>query len=191
MLINKQELLKKLEDSTKDCQSCSLAGTRKNLVFGKGSPNARVLLIGEGPGADEDRLGQPFVGKAGQLLDKIIFASNIPQEDIYICNVVKCRPPANRFPTPMEVIACKPYLREQLRIINPDLIVCLGSLAAQVLIAPDAKITQIRGQWVKKGAFLIMPTFHPAALLRDESKKRLVWEDIKKVCEQYQQLQTT
>ncbi|MEG2213376.1 MAG: uracil-DNA glycosylase, partial [Clostridiales bacterium] len=133
--------------------------------------------------------GCPFVGKAGQLLDKIIAAADLPQGDMYICNVVKCRPPGNRLPTPEETIACKPFLREQIRIIQPKIIVCLGSLASQIVLNDGAfRITRGRGVWVNRGRFPIMPTFHPAALLRDQSKKRPVWEDFLQVSAKYQRI---
>ncbi|MCL1874279.1 MAG: uracil-DNA glycosylase [Clostridiales bacterium] len=180
--------LTNLAASLENCQGCELAQGRRHLVFGRGSPRARLMLIGEGPGADEDRLGQPFVGRAGQLLDKILAAAELPGDDTYICNVVKCRPPDNRLPNAAEVEACKPHLREQIRLIRPQLIVCLGALASQVLIGPQARITRDRGRWLQKGRMLIMPTFHPAALLRDESKKRPVWEDMQAVRDQYQAL---
>lgn len=171
-----------------NCQDCPLGKTRHKLVFGKGSPTALIMLIGEGPGADEDRLGLPFVGRAGQLLDKILAAAQLPMEDVYIANVVKCRPPGNRLPNPAETAACRVYLREQLRIIQPKIIVCLGAAATQLVVDPRAKITKLRGQWVQKGEFRIMPTFHPAALLRDESKKRPVWEDMQQVRDAYFQI---
>ena len=173
--------LSELELSLKGCTACELCQNRTQVVFGRGNPRAALMFVGEGPGADEDRLGYPFVGKAGQLLDKIIAAAELPAEDIYIANVVKCRPPGNRLPNPAEVETCKIFLRRQIQIVKPEIIVCLGALAAQLLVSPEAKITRIRGQWVEKGRIAIMPTFHPAALLRDESKKRPVWEDMKAV----------
>lgn len=180
----KQEL-DRLEEELKNCRACPLGATRTNMVFGKGSDRATVMLIGEGPGADEDKQGVPFVGRAGQLLDRILEAAELPMDDIYIANVVKCRPPNNRLPLPDEIGVCKNYLREQIRIIAPRIIVCLGACATQLLIDPQAKITKVRGQWVKKGAFLIMPTFHPAALLRDGSKKKDVWQDMQAVRDEY------
>ncbi len=183
--MSKALALQQLYKSLENCRACPLGETRQNLVFGKGSPNALIMFIGEGPGADEDKLGQPFVGRAGQLLDQILEAAQLPWEDIYIANVVKCRPPKNRLPQPEEIAACKVYLREQLRIIKPKIIVCLGALATQLVIDPKAKITKVRGIWVEKGAFKIMPTFHPAALLRDGSRKRSVWEDMQQVREAY------
>jgi len=182
-----KESLHLLEQQVAHCQDCPLGKLRQNPVFGKGSLSASLMLIGEGPGADEDRMGLPFVGRAGQLLDRILEAAELPFEDIYICNVVKCRPPNNRLPQIEEVAACKGYLREQLRLIHPHIIVCLGSLATQVVVSDDAKITRDRGKWVQKGAFMIMPTFHPAALLRDESKKSLVWQDMQAVRDEYRQ----
>ena len=173
--------LSELELSLKNCAACELCEKRTQVVFGRGNPRAALMFVGEGPGADEDRLGYPFVGKAGQLLDKIIAAAGLPPEDIYIANVVKCRPPGNRLPNPAEVEACKIFLRRQIQIIKPEIIVCLGALATQLLVSPEAKITRVRGQWIEKGRMSIMPTFHPAALLRDESKKLPVWEDMKAV----------
>lgn len=182
------QALEQLKNKIGDCQLCNLASGRQNIVISRGAPAARIMLIGEGPGADEDKQGLPFVGRAGQLLDKILAAAELPGEDTYICNVVKCRPPNNRLPNPDEVAICKPFLREQIKIVYPQIIVCLGALSTQVLIDEEARITRVRGQWHKKGAFWIMPTFHPAALLRDENKKRLVWQDMQQVRDKYRQL---
>ncbi|MGI6362016.1 MAG: uracil-DNA glycosylase [Bacillota bacterium] len=180
--------LKRLAEQLQNCKKCSLSEKRQHMVFGKGSLRADIMFIGEGPGADEDRLGRPFVGRAGQLLDHLMEAAELPPHDIYICNVVKCRPPGNRLPQEAEIEACKPFLRQQIKYIAPKIIVCLGSLAAQVVIDPEARITKIRGQWLKKGPFHIMPTFHPAALLRDESKKREVYSDMRTVRDHYRKL---
>lgn len=180
--------LAELEQSLAGCQRCGLCRGRQNIVFGRGAAAARIMFVGEGPGGDEDRLGLPFVGRAGQLLDKILAAAELPPEDIYICNVVKCRPPGNRLPEAAEVAACKPYLREQIRIVQPWIIVCLGALAGQTLLEPGLKITRDRGSWRRKGAFWLLPTFHPAALLRDESKKRPVWQDMLSLRERYHEL---
>ncbi|MGI6064935.1 MAG: uracil-DNA glycosylase [Bacillota bacterium] len=180
--------LDELEKNLQKCTSCGLCRTRTNMVFGKGSRDAQVMFVGEGPGEEEDRQGKPFVGKAGQLLDRIIAASELLPEHVYICNVVKCRPPGNRLPNEEEVDACKPFLREQIRLIRPKIIVCLGALATQTIVRPEARITRDRGLWVQKGSFYIMPTFHPAALLRDPSKKRLVWEDMKQVRDRYKSI---
>ncbi|MGI5840103.1 MAG: uracil-DNA glycosylase [bacterium] len=163
----------------RDCRVCRLRAGCRGVVFGEGSPIARLLFVGEGPGEMEDRLGRPFVGKAGQLLDKILAAAGFERDAVYITNVVKCRPPANRLPLPDEVAACLPLLKQQIGIINPDIVVCLGALATQTLLDPKARITKVRGRLVEKGGRKILPTFHPAALLRDESKKRPVWEDFK------------
>lgn len=180
--------LAELEQNLAGCTRCGLAEQRNHIVFGRGAAAGRIMLVGEGPGGDEDRLGQPFVGRAGQLLDRILAAAELPREDVYICNVVKCRPPGNRLPAAPEVEACKPFLREQIRIVQPWLIVCLGALASQMLIDPQIRITRDRGHWYRKGAFWLMPTFHPAALLRDESKKRPVWQDMQAVRDKYREL---
>ncbi len=180
--------LRDLEQELQGCDKCDLGATRTKLVFGKGSLHARMMFIGEGPGQQEDFQGKPFVGKAGQLLDRIISAAGFQENQVYICNVVKCRPPGNRVPNFSEIEACKPFLREQIRSIRPRIIVCLGALAAQTVISPEIKITRDRGIWVQKGSFQIMPTFHPAALLRDPEKKKLVWEDMKKVREVFNRI---
>jgi DNA polymerase len=142
-------------------------------------------MVGEGPGADEDRIGIPFVGKAGQLLDKILQAANILRDDIFITNVVKCRPPGNRLPLQPEVEACIPYLRQQIDLIDPEIIVCLGSLATKNLIDRKAAITRMRGKWHTIGGRKVIATFHPAALLRDPSRKKDVWEDFKQIMKIY------
>jgi DNA polymerase len=143
------------------------------------------MLIGEGPGADEDKLGRPFVGKAGELLDKILAAVDINREEVYITNVVKCHPPENRTPQKDETAACLPYLREQIQIINPQIIVALGAVATQAMLGPEARITKVRGTWHELGDIQVMPTYHPAALLRDPAKKRPVWQDIQSVRDAY------
>ncbi|MDD2554561.1 MAG: uracil-DNA glycosylase [Desulfotomaculaceae bacterium] len=169
------------------CARCSLRAGCAGVVFGEGNPGARLMLIGEGPGADEDLQGRPFVGKAGQLLDQILGAINLDRfTHTYIANVVKCRPPGNRAPKPEEAGQCLPWLFRQIELVSPDLIVLLGSTALQNLIDPEVRITKMRGQWlVSKSGIKIMPTYHPAALLRDMSKKRPVWEDFQKVREEY------
>ena len=165
-----------------DCRRCRLAGGRTNLVFGVGNPRARLVFVGEGPGADEDAKGEPFVGRAGQLLTEIITKGmRLRREDVYICNVVKCRPPGNRNPEPDEVAACEPFLVRQLQAIAPEVIVALGKFAAQTLLRSKTPITQMRGRWFDYHGIMIMPTFHPAYLLRNPGDKRLVWEDIQKV----------
>jgi uracil-DNA glycosylase len=165
-----------------DCRRCKLAGGRTNLVYGVGDPHARLVFVGEGPGADEDAKGEPFVGRAGQLLTEIITKGmKLRREDVYICNVVKCRPPGNRNPEPDEVAACEPFLVRQLRAIGPEVIVALGKFAAQTLLRSKTPITQLRGRWFDYQGIMLMPTFHPAYLLRNPGDKRLVWEDIQKV----------
>jgi uracil-DNA glycosylase family 4 len=165
-----------------DCRRCKLAGGRTNLVFGVGDPHARLVFVGEGPGADEDAKGEPFVGRAGQLLTEIITKGmRLRREDVYICNVVKCRPPGNRNPEPDEVEACEPFLIRQLRAIGPQVIVALGKFAAQTLLRAKTPITQLRGRWFDYHGIMLMPTFHPAYLLRNPGEKRVVWEDIQKV----------
>jgi DNA polymerase len=158
-----------------------LGQTRTNIVIGRGNINAPILFVGEGPGEQEDLHGQPFVGAAGQLLDTLLEALMLKQDDYYIANVVKCRPPNNRVPTDDEAEKCLPYLRNQVALIRPKIIVCLGSTAAKYVISKDIKITQIRGKWIERKGYWMMPTFHPAALLRDQSKKVLLFRDIKEV----------
>jgi DNA polymerase len=164
-----------------DCQRCRLHEKRTNVVFGVGDPNARLMFIGEGPGADEDRQGEPFVGRAGQLLTRIIEAMGLRREQVYIANVVKCRPPENRTPLPEEVITCSPFLFQQVATIRPRVIVCLGTPAAQTVLATRETITRMRGTFREVGGIRIMPTFHPAYLLRNPAAKREVWEDMKNV----------
>jgi DNA polymerase len=183
------QTLEEMRKSLSQCRKCGLATNRTNVVFGTGNPMALLMLVGEGPGADEDRLGQPFVGAAGKLLDRILAACDITREEVYIANIVKCRPPGNRVPSREEAEACLPFLRRQLDLIKPRIIVLLGSTALQYLIGPEARITRIRGQWFEQlhGA-RVMPTYHPAALLRDPAKKREVWEDFQKVRDAYNAL---
>lgn len=172
------------------CQKCRLCDTRKHAVPGEGDPRARLMFIGEGPGRDEDELGRPFVGAAGQLLEKMIGAIGLTRSNVYIANVVKCRPPGNRAPEPDEVAACFPYLRAQTALIRPDVIVLLGGSALKAVLGSQYGITRARGQWIDRKGTWIMPTFHPAALLRDESKKRPVWEDLKMVRDKLAELET-
>ena len=160
------------------CRACRLCETRTNVVFGVGNPHARVMLIGEGPGQHEDEQGEPFVGRAGQLLDKMMDAVGLSrQKNVYIANMVKCRPPQNRDPAPDETEACLPYLREQVRAISPLVIVCLGRIAAQRLIAPDFRVTRQHGEFFDKNGTLMMGTLHPAALLRNPRQKPEAFED--------------
>ena len=165
----------------RDCRLCKLGRTRTNAVPGEGHPHARIMFVGEGPGADEDAQGRPFVGAAGRLLDKIIAAMDLNRKEVFIGNVVKCRPPGNRVPESDEVSACVPYLARQIELIRPDILVILGATALKALIDPKASITRMRGTWLTRSGIMVMPTFHPAALLRDPGKKVLVWEDMNKV----------
>jgi DNA polymerase len=165
-----------------DCRLCKLAPGRTHLVFGVGNPRARLVFVGEAPGADEDLKGEPFVGRAGQLLTEIITKGmRLRREDVYICNVIKCRPPGNRNPEPDEVASCEPFLLRQLELIGPEVVVALGKFAAQALLRSKTPITQLRGRWFDYHGMMLMPTFHPAYLLRNPGDKRLVWEDIQKV----------
>lgn len=165
-----------------DCTRCKLCEGRTNLVFGVGNPHAEVVFVGEGPGAREDERGEPFVGPAGQLLTKMIVAMGYERDEVYICNVVKCRPPGNRDPEPGEVAACEPFLKAQLAAIEPKVIVGLGRFAVQCLLGdPNARITRVRGQWADYEGIALMPTFHPAYLLRNASAKRDAWADLKSV----------
>jgi uracil-DNA glycosylase family 4 len=165
-----------------DCQRCKLAPHRTNLVFGVGSPRARLVFVGEGPGADEDAQGEPFVGRAGQLLTEIITKGmRLRRDEVYIANVIKCRPPGNRNPEPDEVASCEPFLLRQLELIAPEVVVALGKFAAQTLLRTKTPITQLRGRWFDYRGIKLMPTFHPAYLLRNPADKRLVWQDIQQV----------
>ena len=172
-----------LKKACAECEGCELCKTRTNCVFGVGNKNADILFVGEAPGEQEDLSGTPFVGRAGQLLDKFLYAIDINREDVYIANILKCRPPKNRDPLPAEEDACIGYLREQVALIKPKVIVCLGRIAAMRLIKPDFKITQEHGQWFKKGGYLMTAVYHPAAVLRDPRKKEDMLEDMKKIKE--------
>jgi len=181
--------LEKIAAEVRLCRKCDLGPLRTNAVPGEGCPVARIVFVGEGPGADEDAQGRPFVGRAGQLLDKIITASGLKRSDVYICNVLKCRPPENRDPRPDEIISCLPYLQRQIELINPDIIVALGAHAARALLNTNKAIGQLRGQFHEYYTGLgsppikLMATYHPAYLLRNYSpdNRRRVWEDMKKV----------
>jgi len=164
-----------------DCKRCKLHLGRTNLVFGEGATKASLVFVGEGPGRDEDLQGRPFVGEAGGLLTKIIKAMGLTRESVYICNVVKCRPPHNRDPEPDEIAACIPFLERQIRLISPKVICTLGRVAAQGLLGQEFKITRQRGEWYSFKDIPLMPTYHPAYLLRNQAAKRDVWEDVKKI----------
>jgi uracil-DNA glycosylase len=164
-----------------DCQRCKLCSGRKQIVYGSGNPKAELVFVGEGPGEEEDKQGIPFVGAAGQLLTKMIEAMKFSRDTVYICNVVKCRPPGNRNPEPDEIQACEPFLRAQLRVIKPKVIVALGKFAAQTLLRDDTTITRLRGQWRQYEGIDLMPTFHPAYLLRSPEEKKKAWMDLQEV----------
>lgn len=164
-----------------DCQRCRLASGRRNLVFGVGSPQADLMFIGEAPGFDEDRLGEPFVGKAGQLLTRMIGAMGLSREGVYIANIIKCRPPKNRDPQPDEVATCEPFLRAQIDAIGPRILIAMGNFAVKTLLRTDTGITRMRGTWRSYHGIPLMPTFHPAYLLRNAEKKRPVWNDLQAV----------
>jgi len=173
--------LEALREVLGDCRRCKLCKGRTNIVFGVGNPRARLMVIGEGPGEEEDLQGKPFVGKAGGLLNDIIGAMGLRREDVYIANVVKCRPPNNRNPEPDEIVACEPFLRRQIELVGPEAIVSLGNFATQALLGDRTPISRRRGRWHEVAGVALMPTFHPAYLLRNPADKRLVWEDIKLV----------
>ncbi len=173
--------LESIREELGDCQRCKLAPSRTNIVFGSGNPNAELVFVGEAPGFDEDQQGLPFVGRAGQLLTKIIESIGIKREDVYICNVLKCRPPENRNPQPDEVAACNPFLRKQLATIRPKVVCCLGAFAAQTVLQSAAPISKLRGAFHDVDGMRIIATFHPAYLLRSPEKKRDVWEDMKQI----------
>jgi DNA polymerase len=174
--------LEELRAAIGDCRRCKLWPGRTHLVFGVGNPKARLMFIGEGPGRDEDLQGEPFVGRAGQLLTDIITKGmGLKREDVYIANVVKCRPPENRNPEPDEVASCEPFLKKQIDLVRPEIIIALGKFAVETLLQSKVPITKVRGNWYTYHGIKLMPTFHPAYLLRNPGDKKLVWEDIKKV----------
>lgn len=178
------ETLEEINEEVKKCTKCKLCKNRTNTVFGTGNPHARVMFIGEGPGADEDMQGEPFVGKAGKLMNQAFKGLGISREEVYIANIVKCRPPNNRNPEKDEADACIDYLRNQVMIIKPEIIVLLGSVALKNILGEEYGITKSRGKWIVKKDIKYMPTFHPAALLRDEAKKVDFWNDLKLVVEE-------
>ena len=177
-----------LESTCAACQKCALGATRTKSVFGTGNREAALLFVGEAPGEQEDLSGVPFVGRAGQLLDKFLEAVEIPREQVYIANILKCRPPQNRDPLPEEEDACIDYLREQVRLIRPRVIVCLGRVSAKRLIKPDFAITKEHGEWVKKGDYWMTAVYHPAYLLRDPRKKEGMLEDMKRIAAKLKEL---
>jgi len=170
------------------CTRCALHATRTNVVPGEGNPDARIAFVGEAPGQDEDQTGRPFVGRAGELLTRMIAAMHFRREEVFILNVIKCRPPGNRNPEPEEINACEHYLLRQLEIIQPRMIVTLGKFASQRLLNTGTPISRLRGQWAEYNGIPVMPTFHPSYLLRSPSEKRLAWEDLQKVMAEYERL---
>jgi DNA polymerase len=168
-----------------DCRRCKLCRGRTHIVFGAGNPHARLMFIGEGPGQEEDRAGEPFVGAAGQLLNRIIDAIKLRRADVYIANIVKCRPPGNRLPEPDEIAACLPFLRRQIAAIRPLFICTLGSCAAQTLLNTSEAVSRLRGRFFDLGGIRVLPTFHPAYLLRNPEKKREVWKDMQRLMKEF------
>ena len=175
---DKSRRLEELREKIGECKRCKLWNGRTHIVFGTGNPDTRLLFVGEGPGEEEDRQGKPFVGRAGELLTKMIGAMGLVRDDVYIANVVKCRPPQNRNPEEDEITACRPFLEEQIAIIRPEVICALGTFAAHTLLETEVKISGLRGKVHVKGNYKIVPTFHPAYLLRNAGHKRLAWEDL-------------
>jgi len=183
--LNDYELLKK---RALGCTGCRLRETCKQVVFSAGNIKSKIIFVGEGPGSDEDDQGIPFVGRAGQLLNQILAAAEFKRAEVYIANVVKCRPPGNRLPNPDEVKVCRNFLEAEIRIIQPKIVVCLGAMATQTVVDPRAKIGQLRGKWLLRNGIKIMPTYHPAALLRNPNYKRPTWEDFKLIRDEYRSL---
>lgn len=182
------DALTELREAVTHCNQCGLAQKRTHVIFGEGSFNAGIMIVGEAPGRDEDIVGRPFVGKSGQLLDKILAACGFTREKhVFISNIVKCRPPDNRVPTPQEATTCLPWLLQQIELIDPKIIVLLGATALKYLAGPDHRITRERGTWIHWQNRLTMPVYHPAALLRDPTLKRDTWEDFKKIVVAYRQ----
>ena len=173
--------LERIRAELGDCQRCKLAPTRTNLVFGVGNAKAELMFVGEGPGADEDVQGEPFVGKAGQLLTKMIAAMGLSREQVYIANIIKCRPPKNRNPEPDEIAACHPFLSQQISAIRPKIICALGTFSAQTLLNTQARISDLRGRFHDLNGVQVLPTFHPAYLLRNPDEKKRVWEDLQMI----------
>ena len=186
--MNRTDSWSQLLKDCQDCCACELHKTRTNCVFGTGNTSADILFVGEAPGENEDKTGTPFVGRAGQLLDKFLFAVDIPREDVYIANILKCRPPKNRDPLPAEEDACIEFLRRQVRLLQPKIIVCLGRISAMRLIKPDFKITKEHGEWFERGNFVITAVYHPALLLRDPRRKEEMLEDMKKIKEKLNEM---
>jgi len=178
---SRAEQLAALEEELQSCRRCPLWTTRRTVVFGEGNPEARLMFVGEGPGEEEDLQGRPFVGRAGQLLTKIINAMGLSRNDVYIANIVKCRPPGNRVPNPEERQACTPFLRRQIEVIGPRVICALGAVAAQFFLQTEAAVSVLRGRFHSYGSIDLMATYHPAYLLRNPKAKKQVWEDVQEI----------
>jgi DNA polymerase len=176
-----EEAMREIQKELENCRRCKLCAGRKNIVFGSGNVRAKLVFVGEGPGRDEDIQGLPFVGRAGQLLTKIIESIGLTRDEVYIANVIKCRPPGNRNPQPEEIACCLPYLMKQLEVIQPKIVCALGKFAAQTLIGTTEPISRLRGRFHDFHGIKVMPTFHPAYLLRNPHGKRQVWEDMKEI----------
>ncbi len=181
------EQLAALEEELRSCRRCPLWTTRRTVVFGEGNPDARLMFVGEGPGEEEDRQGRPFVGRAGQLLTRIINAMGLSRDDVYIANIVKCRPPGNRVPNPEEKDACTPFLCRQVEIIKPRVICALGSVAAHFFLKTEAAVSVLRGRFHSYGSIDLMVTYHPAYLLRNPNAKKQVWEDVQEITKRLKQ----
>ncbi len=178
---DKGQRLQQIRSELGECTRCKLHRNRRHIVFGSGNPDAQLVFVGEGPGEEEDRQGKPFVGRAGQLLTKIINSINLSREEVYIANIIKCRPPQNRNPEPDEIRACEPFLVKQLDVIQPRIICALGTFAAQTLLETDERISRLRGKFIPYRTGKLIATFHPAYLLRNPQRKRDVWEDMKMI----------
>ena len=175
------QTLKTIRNDLGECRRCRLSENRRNIVFGEGNSKAKLVFVGEGPGYEEDRRGQPFVGAAGRLLTKIIQAMKFTRDQVYICNIIKCRPPGNRNPRPDEIKTCSPFLERQISVIKPNLICALGTFAAQTLLNTNEPISKLRGRFYDYMGIKVLPTYHPAYILRNPDKKRDVWEDMQKL----------
>ncbi len=184
-ILNLHETLEDIRADLGECQRCKLAGSRKWIVFGEGNSRAQLVFVGEGPGFEEDRQGKPFVGAAGQLLTRIIEAIKLTRSQVYICNIIKCRPPGNRNPEADEIDSCFPFLKRQIEAIRPDFICALGNFAAQTLLKTATPISRLRGRFHDYNGIRLLPTYHPAYLLRNPEKKREVWEDMKMLMREY------
>lgn len=180
--------LKAIKDDVIICKNCGLHETRRNTVFGEGNIRAKIMFIGEGPGREEDELGRPFVGRAGRLLDKMLASIGLTRNDVYIANILKCRPPGNRDPLPHEAAACIGYLRAQTALIKPEILVCLGRISAGYILGQEVRISKDRGVWHESKGFYIMPTYHPAALLRNEQLKKEAYVDLLNIKAKYDEL---